>query len=105
MAKELAFKALFYLRASKLTHGLAGPSATTTHSHEPNCVFLATGKRVNKNRLERYRPQGHWATSGDIFGCHNWLAPRGQKPEMLPNTPDEQDSPLSKELSGPKCQG
>lgn len=56
MAKELAFKALFYLRASKLTHGLAGPSATTTYSHEPNCVFLATGKRLNENRLERYHP-------------------------------------------------
>ena len=49
---------LFYLRASKLAHAPAGPSAATTQGHKPNFVLLATGERLNKDGIERYYPLG-----------------------------------------------
>lgn len=48
---------LFYLRASKLAHAPAGPSAATTHGHKPSFVLLATGERL-KDGIERYCPLG-----------------------------------------------
>lgn len=37
-----------------------------------------------------FGPRGHLATSGNVFGCHDWgmlLATSGQRAGMLLNTP------------------
>ena len=52
-------------------------------------------------------PRGHWATSGDICGCHTGglLAPRGWGPGMLLHTPQRPGQAHSQEQSSPKVSG
>lgn len=54
-------------------------------------------------------PRGHWAASGDVFGCQNWgsgvywyLVGRGRGCCKHPTMP--WTAPNNKESSGPKCQ-